>query len=328
MKDLVPPFSAESIPTHGVQHATADQGLKAMPIVWTEQTGMMHLSRRTLEQCLVEELNVSRLSNVYQHLWWAGRPVAARSLSRQRMCRREVVVTEQADLHLTWSDTRIFIKPLPAYLLNYNFWKTYLCGNRELHESARGFLLSYVWLVRHESDFTIAKEHGLLPDDMEWDAWGVHVASMACQMDFNNLYCVDKRYTYGELRLNRLNHIYRFAPQFKFRHLILGYASNHHTYGSFFRKNFAWLVVFFAYGSTLLSALQVGLATDELSTNASFQDASYGFTVLAIIFPLSIALLVGLLYVVLFLFHLSRTLVFEKKKALERKRWMEEKVSI
>ncbi|KAF1953685.1 hypothetical protein CC80DRAFT_391774, partial [Byssothecium circinans] len=59
-----------------------------------------------------------------------------------------------------------------------------------------------------------------------------------------------------------------------------------HTYGSFFQKNFAWLLILFAYGSTLLSALQVGLATNELGSNATFQGAAYGFAVLAIVFPL------------------------------------------
>jgi hypothetical protein len=323
---LEPPFSAEYIQTHSMRCAPLEQALGAIPIVWTDQTEKMHLSRMTVEQCLVEELSVSRLSSIHRYLWWAGRPAAARALSCQRICRREIIITEQTDLHLVWSDSRICIKPLPAYLLSYEFWKAHLCDDKQLHESARGFLLSYIWLIRHESDLKVAKECKILPEHIAWKDWETYVKSIACKIDFNCLYGVDKRYTYGELRLNRLNQIYRFAPQFRFRYLIRGYASNHHTYGSFFQKNFAWLLILFAYGSTLLSALQVGLATNELGSNAKFQGTAYGFAVLVIVFALSIAILMGLLYAVLFVFYLFIAVVYEREKTFKRKKWIEEKI--
>jgi hypothetical protein len=48
------------------------------------------------------------------------------ALHRQRVKGREVIVTEEPRLHLVWIHNRIFIKPLPRYLLSYAFWEGYL----------------------------------------------------------------------------------------------------------------------------------------------------------------------------------------------------------
>jgi hypothetical protein len=42
------------------------------------------------------------------------------------MKRREIVVTEDPRLHLVWIYDRVFIKPLPKYLLSHDFWQIYL----------------------------------------------------------------------------------------------------------------------------------------------------------------------------------------------------------
>lgn len=54
------------------------------------------------------------------------------------------------------SYSKIFIKPLPAYLLDLGFWEENPCDDNVLHESAYCFLLSYAWLISHESGFQIA----------------------------------------------------------------------------------------------------------------------------------------------------------------------------
>ncbi len=297
------------------------EGVKALPTIFIDEAEMMLLSTSAINRCLANEFNTSRLDCIHKHLWWAGRPVPARALSRQKLHCREIVITEQADLHLVWTGNRIFIKPLPLFLLQYQFWETYLGHDEELHEQARGFLLSYVWLVRHKSDFYIAKQHNLLPDFMTWDQWKTLVESISEHVDFNCLGAVDKRYTYGELRLNRLNHIYRFAPQFRLRHLLRGYASSYHTYTSFFTTNFRWLLILFAYGTIILSAMQVGLATDVLGGSVSFQQAAYGFAILSVLLPLALAILIGLLYVLLFLFYIHITLAYEKERENQRTKW-------
>jgi hypothetical protein len=160
---------------------------------------------------------------------------------------------------------------------------------------------------------------------VQWRDWRTFVDTIFQHVDPNTQEYVNKRYAYGELRLNRLNQIYRLAPRFHFRHLLRGYHSGHSSYGDFFRTKFAWIIVPFAYGSILLSAFQVGLATDNLRSNGPFQRASYGFVVFSILGPVLIAGLAGWLFVALFFFHLFTALAYNKTRGRMRKEWVEEK---
>lgn len=49
-------------------------------------------------------------------MWMVGRPLNARPLQRQRMIGFNIILTEQADLHLLKFTNRLLIKPLPEYL--------------------------------------------------------------------------------------------------------------------------------------------------------------------------------------------------------------------
>jgi hypothetical protein len=73
-------------------------------------------------------------------------------LHRQRVKGREIIVTEEARLHLVCiHHNRIFIKPLPRYLLSQGFWVTHLAKGsdqqsdrqRNLCKAATGFLRTY-----------------------------------------------------------------------------------------------------------------------------------------------------------------------------------------
>src|SRR5438045_2629062 len=114
----------------------------------------------TFKKFLQWDLDVSRLNKVHKHLWMAGLPVCARPLYQQIMIGREIIITERADLHLVWHDSRLFLKPLPEYLMEYTIWKEIFCQDRTLYEEANGFLLSYMWLVCHKSDLKIAHDNG------------------------------------------------------------------------------------------------------------------------------------------------------------------------
>ncbi len=46
-----------------------------------------------------------------------------RPLHYQKAVGRNVVVHERADLHLVWDEQRIFLKPIPRYLLDRDFWR-------------------------------------------------------------------------------------------------------------------------------------------------------------------------------------------------------------
>jgi hypothetical protein len=111
-----------------------------------------------------------------------GRPMPPRPLHYQLLLYGEIYVTEQIDMHLVWTTGRIFLKPIPRFLLEPHLWIDYLacvldclcskeagsrgfreCDRRRLWKSALGFLFSYAALVSHESHFSIAAAKHSLP---------------------------------------------------------------------------------------------------------------------------------------------------------------------
>ncbi|KAF6822842.1 hypothetical protein CMUS01_10930 [Colletotrichum musicola] len=239
------------------------------------------------------ELDLRRLADVHEWLWIAGRPMPPRPLHQQRLLNREIAVTERLDLHLVWGNGRMCVKPLPRFLLEPRFWWEHLrcsslpgpfaakqlcaCGGRR--ERALGLLFSYAALIAYESDFHIAKANYLLPQEVQWQAWRKLVEELLSPEYIYPL--IDPRFHYGELRLSRLNKIYLLWKT-PFR----GYVSRWNQYGSFFQDNLAWLASSTVYIAVVLTAMQVGLATDALGKNKAFQSASYGFTVFSILGPL------------------------------------------
>jgi uncharacterized membrane protein len=230
---------------------------------------------------------------------------------------RTILVDEDINEHLVWVEERFYVKPLPHYLLNFQFWKENLCDDIELHKCACGLILSYAWLVCHQSDFRIAIELGLLPEEIEWEQWTAFISDFLSHIDLHSLKDVSERYRYGELRLTRLNSIYRvflFSP----RSLVSGYMSSSTWYKSFFARNFAWLLAVFAYLTVVLSALQVGTATGALQQNEAFQSAAYGFAVTSVVAVVASVFFIFLVWLFLFVYHLHSTSQYNKKVARDR----------
>ncbi|KAK5699207.1 hypothetical protein LTR17_023443 [Elasticomyces elasticus] len=229
------------------------------------------------------DLDVRRLNCIHKHLWLAGRPTCARSLSHQVALNRTLLVVERADLHLLWVGSIIYLKPLPAYILSLQ--------NLEQNPPALSLLVSYLWLIRHQSDLGIAKKYELTPASLTWKRWVAIYRQYHVYLYRFDL--VEPRYQYGELRLSRVNWIYiltrRSGPR--------GYGFGENQVGSYFARNFGWLAGIFAYLSIILSAMQVGLGTNKLAFNESFQGVSTGFTVFALVLPLAVAAGALLLYV-------------------------------
>ncbi|KAK1974059.1 hypothetical protein LZ30DRAFT_741592 [Colletotrichum cereale] len=287
-----------------------------------------------LLQCLDEETRLDRLDKVYQHLWLAGRPMPPRPLHYQRTLDREIYITEKLDTHLVWCEGRIYIKPLPRFVLASCFWTETLsckscCYSQEQnlavpvqHECPRerlnqcrarawGLLFSYAGLVPSCSDFHIAKANDLLPEDLQWPKWRSIVALV---LGDTHLYkSIDRRFQYGELRLNRLNKIY-----FYWQTPGKGYIARWNQYGSFFRDNFGFLASTITYIAIVLTAMQVGLAT-KLQGSAAFQSASYGFTIFAILGPLVALGLIMVAFLYLFASNwvYARNYLNEKKKQFD-----------
>lgn len=268
---------------------------------------------------LTKDLDVSRLEDVEKYLWLAGMRKAARPLHRQVMMSRNVIVTEQADLHLIWRGPRIYIKPLPSYLLNVDFWNKNLCSDSGLFKSAKGFLLSYIWLVHNESDFQMAMDSSshprLLPEGITYPKWRNFVSDFMEKDDFETMKQINIRYRFGELRLNRLNYICRI--KYGRKRFVRGYFYEYHEYGAFLEHNFAWIVTFFGYIAIVLTAMQVGLATNQLMYNIPFHRASYGFTVFSITSPLVAAGVIALLLLVTAGDNIIRAAKHERRTATE-----------
>jgi hypothetical protein len=295
---------------HTPQAVPLAQSVHDIPTLFRTRDNTMLYTPRDMTSFVSSELNVSRLDDMVDRgLWLAGRIGNICPLHRQRLLGRRVVITEQLDLHLLWKEAVIFIKPLPGWMLDEGFMNKYVSSDAQLIEAANGFLATYARLINHRSDFRIAKDEHLLPEEMHWEDWQALGEKLATLM--NDMASSRKRssprFQFGELRLVRVNMIYRFHPSYRLAHFIRGYHYDNRTYQSFLRRNFTWVAVVFAYLTVVLTAMQVGLGTTELRNDGPFNRASYGFTVFAILLPVA-ALFVGILVsLVLTLYHVRAT---------------------
>ncbi|PTB72045.1 hypothetical protein M440DRAFT_22671 [Trichoderma longibrachiatum ATCC 18648] len=252
----------------------------------------------SVQTYMKDDLDVSRLNEIHKHLWLAGLPQVSRALHNQVRVGRQVHITERADLHLVWRDNILYLKPLPDYLLNHSSWTNIFCTNRQLYESAKGFLYSYTWLICSKSDLRLAHEHGLISEDVKWEQWAPFSAAVVSNIS-PDLSDVNPRYIYGELRLTRLNLICRFCSQtFSFGTIIRGYEYGYRQYSTYLERNFRWVLTAFIYITVVLSAMQVGLGTSELVDDGAFNRASYIFSMFSILAPV-ISLFVGALFIVI-----------------------------
>ena len=165
------------------------------------------------ERYLELELTTPELDR-YCHLnllWLVATPSRRHvsSVTHQLVRGRQIVITEHSRLHCVWINDRIFVKPVPAWLLSSTFWNRYL-DSREAAEYARhervlkaakGFLATYALLLRHESDFEMAKEEKMLPRNVDWDDLCTFFSLFESISD----QALSARYSYGDLRLSRLN---------------------------------------------------------------------------------------------------------------------------
>ena len=279
------------------------------PAVFRDQNNKMTRIGEHRSGFIKTELDVGRLNDIHEWLWFAGRPMEARPLHKQKIMDRLILVTEQTDLHMLWQGSRILIKPLPEFLMDYNSWKKYLCKSEKDHRRACGLLLSYTWLVCYPSDLRIAKEHSLLPQWLSWVEWVAFTSAFLAKLGDQPWERVDQRYKYGELRIERINWIYRLT----FRDFLRGYLYGYNRYSVFLRRNFAWVAVFLLYITAVLAAMQVGLGTDKFKQTASLENLSYGFSIFAILAPLVVTVLIAFILLFFFVNNLHQTIAFKKK---------------
>jgi hypothetical protein len=209
---------------------------------------------------------------------------------------RTVNVTEYPGLHLVWYYDKIFIKPIPPYLLCGAFWEYLEEADKAVWKAAAGFMRTYYYLIQYEIDFRKAtsSELQLIPQldcqaPITFEEFAEFIAQFHCLGD----HAVAPRYSYGALRLTRLNHLSRvFLRKWTYFHLHPQWSDN---LGRFV----APIVFLFAILSTILSSMQVVLATQGSNSNEvwpAFLLVSKWFSVVVILVVALI--LVGLVVVV------------------------------
>ncbi|KAI0408226.1 hypothetical protein F4802DRAFT_458171 [Xylaria palmicola] len=260
---------------------------------------------------LGHELLVKKVDDIQDWLWICGRPMPPRPLHHQVAISREITITENPELHLVWANHRIFLKPLPSWLLDPLFWTTYILPDDRLARCARGFLFSYTALIMYESDFNLAKEKGLIPSSLTWKAWKCTAKEV---LENHDMAQVNPKYWYGELRLSRLNTVYRLKG-----HVFRGYSkvSSHAVYGDLIADNFAVLATVLGYVVIVLTSLQVGLGVDRLLENTAFVNFSYGFTIFSIIAPVIATAGIFFFVLVMFVSNWLATKKYEEKRFKE-----------
>lgn len=230
--------------------------------------------RASVEELLYREFYAPDLEAVAPRLWIMSTQSSANvePLHRQRIKGRNVLITEDPRLHLVWNHDRIFVKPIPRYLLSHRFWESFLLlrqppapapapvahARLELTlRAAKGYLRSYRYLIQRESDFDMARQDHLrlVPRDVEWPGFCRFISNFDRVRDVD----VSPRYHYGELRLSRLNF---YAPflfgTFHFQQL-------HGQYSDYFARFYGPVLFAFAVASTALSSMQVVLAAGQVS---------------------------------------------------------------
>lgn len=315
-----------------------------LPASFRDDKLVFHAPLNDISTFLHQDLSVQRLNRIQEWLWLAGRPMPPRPLNYQISVSRQIIVDEKVDMHLVWGPgRRIHIKPLPAYLLDSRFWSKHLkcnrdeteccpwpgnasdrtetfaapadegntCPRAQLSQLALGFLSSYIALIEHPSDFIIARQHGLVPESLTWVNWSGLVRNML-STDIINPDSINQRYKFGELRLGRLNKIY-FCQRHSF---LRGYRPKYQTYEELFHAYLTPITAMTVYFALVLTAMQVGLATEKLQYNGAFQNASYGFTVFSILGPILLVFLVLMIAIAHLGANFLATVIFKRERSI------------
>ena len=277
------------------------------------------------------------LDRLAPKLWLLATPSSKHitSLHCQIVKGRSITITENPELHCCWIYDRVFLKPIPPFLLSWAFWQRYLCDKNpiwpqkstattespvvgcqgaDLKRSALGFLRTYSILIQHESDFRLLQAHHLIPSSAITYPQFMHF--IAC---FSHYHISDEevspRYTYGELRLGRLN----FWSKLLLRQWTFQKVHIHYGYGAYFSRVYGPLLFVFGVLTVILSSMQVvaSLGDDEGDSRRWKVFASISrwfsiFTIICVVVLMAALASIGLIMVL-------REVVFAVSKIIERK---------
>ncbi|KAK0383000.1 hypothetical protein NLU13_8916 [Sarocladium strictum] len=275
------------------------------------------LTRHEIRTFLQQDLCTRELDRFSPCLWLVATQDSSHisSLTHQIVRGREITITENPELHLVWHRMRVFVKPIPAFLLSDVFWD--VCINSTsgadsaVLEAALGFMRSYVYLIRHPSDFALAVEKGLIPVDCNGqDGRQPAGKETVDRIDYTTFIMwmekfsqiedqsVSLRYHYGDLRLSRLNFWAKFALRRTY------FSKAHGNYQAYFSRFYGPLLFVFAVLSLAMTAIQLGWSCQEALQSVDDWRPLYmigrymSVTILGIVGSLSVFLVVMFLALV------------------------------
>lgn len=249
-------------------------------------------------ESLVESLHDGDLHSMHRWLWYAGRKGNISPLHHQKVIHRDIVLTERARLHLVWYGKTLYVRRLGDEFLDWDYFSEGFCRDERTYHMATGFLLSYARLIEYPSDLDIAQTSGLINRCVTWHDWQHFRRDVLYHLAGRS---VHDRYEYGELRLGRLNQIYRMKG------LGLTYFNVYRDYSSYFGENYTALFALFALVSVALSAMQVMTNMDGIPTETIITSYRFAIATLAALSGSCAVLL--LLYVGLYVWNWCLILV-------------------
>ncbi|RDW63419.1 hypothetical protein BP6252_10964 [Coleophoma cylindrospora] len=253
-----------------------------------------------------EELSMKDLNDIHGWLWIAGNFDNISPLHHQKLLQRQIFATTKSRLHLIWFGRIIFIKPLPDCLINANYFTSTISTNRQAYALASGFLRSYCYLIASSLDLALAKDLYLISKDVTWDKWHALRALVLARLPKEVIHSLindeqmDKRWRYGELRLERLNIIYRCTGR------GLTYFTIHREYSTYFNQYFNIFITVFGFLAIILTAMQIIVAIQDKP--ATLNTISYRFSIASL---LVVAICLGYVFLVfLSMFFYNTILAF------------------
>jgi hypothetical protein len=159
-----------------------------------------------------------------------------------------------------------------------------------IRKAALGYLRTWLYLIKYESDFRIAIDLGLIPEGTQW------VKFCDFTSDFEDIpdSDVNGRYAYGEIRLTRLN---LYAP-ITIRKQYFQRVT--YQYGAYFAQFYAPILFVFGTLSIGLNGMQVAISAEQVAPSGNtlpLMRVSLWFGVFTIISSTMLALSLAFLWV-------------------------------
>jgi hypothetical protein len=295
----IPPFSkdVELIPTRTDATQNLSLAVPNEPFISSAPEDVKKYLLKELQCKVLDELAA------YFYIFAKRRASHIDTLHEYDSTQRSVTISENPGLHLVRNYHVIYCKPIPHCLLNHGFWTRYLAPEitsnfdsphqnktpkgQPPHDlsteckASLGLLRTYTFLIKHESDFTIAQKIGLLPSNISYTQFQHFIHPFKVIPDA----AVSPRYHYGHIRLTRLNLAVRLLrPKALGKMFPWSYDKMHWHAGQFVGRFAAPLLFFFASLTLVLSSLQVGLAARPVEENAHWRE----FALVSLWFSVSI----------------------------------------